>query len=338
MFSPMNSETFLLDSGFFGWLYKILTPIEWLMTQIMVLFHKFLVLIGMPSEGVSWILSIILLVLVVHACILPIFVRQIKSMRKMQALQPKMQHIQNKYKGKKDPASREAMSREMTKLYQDNGANPAGSCLPMLIQGPVFMCMFYTLSAIQYIANGKRAPLGAFDKATAQDFANTSFFGVNITNNFGMASVSGKVVIGIFVALMCAAMWFMQFNNMRKNLPRAQMEGQQYKMQQAMTWIFPIMYIFSGFTMPFAVLIYWLTNNIANMVRSMWQVYTFPTPGSPAAEEKEVRDHEHENARRERAGEISLEEEELVQAKEQAEHREDQGYQRQQPKRKKRKK
>jgi YidC/Oxa1 family membrane protein insertase len=184
----------------------------------------------------------------------------------------------------------------------------------------------------------KRAPLGAFDKATAQDFANTSFFGVNITNNFGMASVSGKVVIGIFVALMCAAMWFMQFNNMRKNLPRAQMEGQQYKMQQAMTWIFPIMYIFSGFTMPFAVLIYWLTNNIANMVRSMWQVYTFPTPGSPAAEEKEVRDHEHENARRERAGEISLEEEELVQAKEQAEHREDQGYQRQQPKRKKRKK
>jgi YidC/Oxa1 family membrane protein insertase len=151
----MNSETFLLDSGFFGWLYKILTPIEWLMTQIMVLFHKFLVLIGMPSEGVSWILSIILLVLVVHACILPIFVRQIKSMRKMQALQPKMQHIQNKYKGKKDPASREAMSREMTKLYQDNGANPAGSCLPMLIQGPVFMCMFYTLSAIQYIANGK---------------------------------------------------------------------------------------------------------------------------------------------------------------------------------------
>jgi YidC/Oxa1 family membrane protein insertase len=330
----MNSDKFLLDSGFFGWLYKILTPIEWLMTQIMVLFHKLFVLVGMPREGVSWILAIVFLVLVVHACILPIFVRQMKSMRKMQEMQPKMQHIRNKYKGKKDPASREAMNREMTKLYQDNGANPAGSCLPMLIQGPVFMCMFYTLSAIPYIANGVRQPLGAFDRATATHFANTSFFGVKITTTFGLADSTGKIVIGIFVALMCAAMWFMQFNNMRKNLPRAQMEGSQYKMQQGMTWVFPIMYIFSGVTMPFAVLIYWLTNNIANMVRSMWQVYTFPTPGSPAAEEKEVRDHEHENVRRKRTGQISLEEEELVKAKEAAEQRENQGFQRQQPKRK----
>ncbi|MCI1219726.1 MAG: membrane protein insertase YidC [Bifidobacterium sp.] len=334
----MNSDKFLLDSGFFGWLYKILTPVEWLMTQIMVLFHKLLVLIGMPAEGVSWILAIVFLVLVVHACILPIFVRQMQSMRKMQALQPKMQHIQNKYKGKKDAASREAMSREMTKLYQDNGANPAGSCLPMLIQGPVFMCMFYTLSAIPYIASGIRKPLGAFTKEIAGNFSNTSFLGVKITTTFGLADTSGKIVIGIFVALMCAAMWFMQFNNMRKNLPRAQMEGSQYKMQQGMTWIFPIMYIFSGVTMPFAVLIYWLTNNIANMVRSMWQVYTFPTPGSPAAEEKEVRDHEHENVRRKRVGQISLEEEELERAKEVAEQREGQGFQRQQPKRKGRKK
>jgi YidC/Oxa1 family membrane protein insertase len=66
----------------------------------------------------------------------------------------------------------------------------------------------------------------------------------------------------------------------------------------------------------------------------MWQVYTFPTPGSPAAEEKEVRDHEHENVRRKRTGQISLEEEELVKAKEAAEQRENQGFQRQQPKRK----
>ena len=85
------------------------------------------------------LLGAIGLVLVVQACIFPLFYKQMKSMRKMQALAPKMQRIQNKYKGKTDQASREAMSRETMKLYQDNDVNPAGSCLPMLIQGPVFM-------------------------------------------------------------------------------------------------------------------------------------------------------------------------------------------------------
>ena len=132
----LNQNQFLLDSGFWGWLYKLLTPIEWLMTQIMAIFHKFLTLLGMHPVGFSWVLSIIFLVLVVHACAFPLYYKTMKSMRKMQEIQPKMARIQNKYKGKNDQASKEAMQREMMKLYQDNDANPMGSCLPMLIQGP----------------------------------------------------------------------------------------------------------------------------------------------------------------------------------------------------------
>ncbi|MDF7663145.1 membrane protein insertase YidC [Bifidobacterium sp. ESL0763] len=338
MFTNPDYNHFLLDSGLFGWIYKILTPVEWLMTQIMWLFHKFFTFLGMAQVGASWVLSIICLVLVVHAIILPIYIRQMKSMTKMQALQPKIMHIQKKYKGKKDQASKEAMSRETMKLYEDNKVNPMGSCLPMVIQGPVFMCMFYMLSAIPYIAHGSRGALGAFDKATALQFSQTKVFGLGVTNTFGTADTQGKIVIGIFTVLMCLCMWYMQFNNMRKNLPAASMEGSQYKMQQTMTWVFPLMYIFSAVSMPFAVLVYWLTNNICNMVRSLWQVRTFPTPGSPAAEAKKVRDHEHENNRRKKAGQISLEEEALKKAEEDARKRETQGYQRQQPKRKRKKK
>ena len=127
----MNSNEFLLDSGFWGFLYKILTPVEWLQTWIMKIVHDFFVMLGVSPIGVSWVLAIIILVLVVQACIFPLFYKQMKSMRKMQALAPKMQRIQNKYKGKTDQASKEAMSRETMKLYQDNDANPAGSCLPM---------------------------------------------------------------------------------------------------------------------------------------------------------------------------------------------------------------
>jgi len=179
----MNQDQFLLDSGFWGWLYKLLYPVEWLMTQIMAGFHRFMVMLGMNEIGFSWVMSIVFLVIVVQACVFPLFYKSMKGMRKMQAqmavLQPKMQRIQNKYKGKNDPASKEALQREMMKLYQDNDANPMGGCtsmLPMFVQGPVFMCMFYTLSAIPYIARGKfrnGSGLGAFDIATAKQFTST---------------------------------------------------------------------------------------------------------------------------------------------------------------------
>ena len=334
-----NQDQFLLDSGFWGWLYKLLTPVEWLMTQIMAILHKLLVLVGMHPVGISWVLSIIFLVLVVHAIIFPMYYKQMKSMRKLQALAPKMQRINNKYKGKNDPASKEAMSREMQKLYQDNKVNPAGSCLPMLIQGPVFMCMFYTLSASPYIARGKRATLGAFDQATAAEFTKTKVFElVGVSDTFGTADNSGKIVIGVFVLLMCACLFFMQRFQMKRNMNHDAVNQQTMTMQKVMMWGFPVMYIFSGIAMPFAVLVYWLTNNVCNLLRTLWQIRNFPTPGSPAAKEKEVRDHKRENARRERAGEPSLEEEELQRAKEEEERKLTQGFQREQPQRKRKKK
>ena len=287
----MNQDQFLLDSGFWGWLYKLLYPVEWLMTQIMAGFHRFMVMLGMNEIGFSWVMSIVFLVIVVQACVFPLFYKSMKGMRKMQAqmavLQPKMQRIQNKYKGKNDPASKEALQREMMKLYQDNDANPMGGCtsmLPMFVQGPVFMCMFYTLSAIPYIARGKfrnGSGLGAFDIATAKQFTSTNVFGVNVAENFTTADIHGKIIIGIFVALMCFCLWLMQYNSMKRNMAQSAANKQTEMMQKMMLWMFPIMYIFSGVAMPFAVLVYWLTNNICNLLRSVWQIHVFPTPGSP---------------------------------------------------------
>ena len=332
-----NQDHFLLDNGPWGWFYKILTPVEWLMTQVMALFHKLFVLIGMNEIGFSWVLSIVFLVLVVHACIFPAFIKSIKGMRNMQAIAPKMKKIQQKYKGKNDSASKEAMQREMMKLYQENNANPAGSCLPMMIQGPAFMSIWYTLSVIPFIARGKHTALGAFDVATAQQFVKTHVFGVGVSDTFMTVQAGGKVVIVIFVILMCAAMWYMQFNNIRKNLPPESKQGPQYTMQKLMMWGFPLIYVFSAFALPFAMLVYWLVNNIMNMLRSIWQVYAFPTPGSPAAEEKEERDYKNESERRKREGLPSIEEEKLQQAREVAKRREAEGFQRKQPTRKRKK-
>ncbi|MFT8593123.1 MAG: membrane protein insertase YidC [Bifidobacterium sp.] len=332
----MISQNFTFDSGLFGFFYRILRPIEWLMTYVMVYCHKFLTFIGFSSgPGVAWVLSVVLLVILVRLLILPLFIKQMMSMRKLQAIQPQMRKIQNKYKGKTDQASKEASSREMMKLYQDNHANPAGSCLPALIQSPIFMTMFYVLSAVPYIARGKREPLGAFTLKISKEFEQTQIFGIHISDNLTTAQGAGKIVIVIFIALMCLTMFYSQFHNTRKNMPRASMEGSQYRMQKMMAYIFPVMYIFSGVAFPFAVLIYWLTNNTWNLGQTLWQVRRMPTPGSPAAEEKQARDRVRENSRREKAGEPSLEDEALAKAKEIQERQLESGasHQRQQPKR-----
>ncbi|MEK0305882.1 membrane protein insertase YidC [Bifidobacterium favimelis] len=339
----MNNPTdvFTFDTGIYGFFYKLLRPLEWLMTYVMVWCHKFLTLIGFKDgPGFAWVLSVVLLVVFVRLCILPFFIKQMRSMQRMQAIQPKMMKIQNKYKGKKDPASREAMSRETMKLYQENHTNPMSSCLPMFVQSFVFMTMFYVLSAVPFIGRGKREPLGAFTREIAKEFEETTFFGLRVSDNFGSAQGPGKVIIGIFILLMCLAMFYSQFHNVRKNMPREAMKGSQYRMQQMMAFFFPLMYIFSGIVFPFAVLIYWLTNNLWNLGQTLYQVRHMPTAGSPAAEEKAERDHRRENARRERKGEPSLEEEALMKAKEMEEEaRNNKGIsrQREQPHRKHRK-
>jgi len=125
----------------------ILWPIKWVIEAILVGWHSLLMLAGMDAaSGVTWVLSITGLVLVVRALLIPVFVRQIKSQRRMMEIAPQLKKIQDKYKGKRDQFSREAMSRETMELYKRTGTNPLSSCLPLLLQMPIFLSLFYTLS------------------------------------------------------------------------------------------------------------------------------------------------------------------------------------------------
>ncbi len=90
------------------------------------------------------------LVIVVRAALIPIFVRQIKSQRRMLEVAPQLKKIQDKYKGKKDQFSREAMSRETMELYKRTGTNPLSSCLPLLLQMPIFFGLFQVLNGAQH--------------------------------------------------------------------------------------------------------------------------------------------------------------------------------------------
>ena len=106
----------------------VLWPIKWAIEAILVTFHTLLSGLGLdPDAGLTWVLSIVGLVLVVRAALIPIFVRQIKSQRKMLEVAPQLKKIQDKYKGKRDQFSREAMTRETMALYGKHGTSPFSS-------------------------------------------------------------------------------------------------------------------------------------------------------------------------------------------------------------------
>lgn len=128
----------------------VLWPFKWAIEALLVGFHSFWTAIGFDgADGLTWILSILGLVIVVRSALIPLFVRQIKSQRKMMELAPQLKKIQEKYKGKRDQFSREAMSRETMELYRHNGTSPFSSCLPLVAQMPIFFSLFQVLETAQ---------------------------------------------------------------------------------------------------------------------------------------------------------------------------------------------
>ena len=128
-------------------LAAILWPFKWVLEAILVTFHSLFTTFGMGAdEGYTWVASIVGLVLVVRAALIPLFVKQIKSQRSMYLLQPDLQKIQKKYKGKSDRDSRERMAKEQMELYKKHGSSPFSSCLPLLAQMPVFFSLFSSVN------------------------------------------------------------------------------------------------------------------------------------------------------------------------------------------------
>ena len=136
-------------------LYPIKLGEAWVMYGWHWLFDK----IGLNGDlaGWAWALSIVGLTVVVRLLLIPLFVRQIHSSRRMQLIQPEMQKIQKKYKGKRDPESQKAQQAEIMDLYRRTGTNPFSSCLPILIQSPFFFALFQLLNNLKAHAEGTRA-------------------------------------------------------------------------------------------------------------------------------------------------------------------------------------
>ncbi|MBP1326555.1 YidC/Oxa1 family membrane protein insertase [Leucobacter exalbidus] len=277
----------------------ILWPLRWLVELVLAVWHQLLTWVGMdPAAGATWVLAIIGLVVVVRSALIPVTVRQIKSQRRMMDLAPEMKKIQDKYKGKKDQFSREAMSRETMGLYKKHGTNPFASCLPILIQMPIFFSLFYVLRQASGAAGSGgdgtgQAGIGMMTQELTESFNAATIFGAPIKMTFTQGWEQGNwmvvVMLGAIMLLMIASQFFTQLQIMSKNVSDETKNSSMYRQQKIMLYIIPFAFLFSGVTFPLALNIYWFSSNLWTMGQQFIVIRSMPTPGSEAWRARQAR-------------------------------------------------
>ena len=262
----------------------ILRPIEYVVAWIMVTAHDLLTSAGMDGEsGWTWVLSIVALVVVIRVVLIPLFVKQIKASRGMQLVAPEVRKIQQKYKGKTDPASRQKLTEETMAAYKKAGTNPFASCLPILLQMPIFFALFRVLNGLSTIASGAREPIGRMTQDVAAQAEASTLLGAPLSATFlGSDDVTTKLVTVLLIVLMSVTTFTTQRQLMTKNMPASMADNPMAHQQKIIMYVLPLVFAVTGVNFPIGVLVYWLTTNVWSMAQQFYVIRNMPAPGSAA--------------------------------------------------------
>ena len=218
----------------------------------------------------SWGWAIIFLTFTVRLALLPLAVKQTRSMRAMQQLQPEVKKIQAKFKAdrglmKTDPEKykdrRQKQQEATMALYKEHNVNPAAGCLPLILQMPIFFALFRVLNG------GKIAEL-----ATAP-FYGIERLGVTPAQALGIGAVA-------LIALQAGSTFFSQ-KQMMANTPASAQQPQQ----QILLYVMPVMLTFFSFNLPIGVLLYWVATNIWTIGQQFVMFRNIQQPGDAAAKD-----------------------------------------------------
>jgi len=223
---------------------------------------------------------------VVRAALIPVFVKQIKSQRNMMLVQPELAKLQKKYKGKTDRESRERFAKEQMDLYKRTGSNPLSSCLPLLLQMPIFFGLFSVLNGAQRNVAG----VGLLNADLAQSFSQAQLFGAKLSDTFfGSDDINVKIIAAVMIVLMSSSQFITQKQIMAKNQNPETQNSQFMQTQKIMLYALPAVFLFSGLTFPLGVMTYWLVSNFWTMGQQFIVIRNMPTPGSPAFKARQER-------------------------------------------------
>jgi YidC/Oxa1 family membrane protein insertase len=269
---------FLGDIGSF-----IMTPLYYIISAVLVGFHKVFGAIFGTTSGASWALSIIGLTVVIRAALIPLFVKQIKSSRNMQLLQPKVKELQKKY-----GHDRERLTQETMALYRETGTNPFSSCLPILVQMPIFLALFRLLN---HAAHDQAK--GVLTKTDVSHLSNAKIFGARIADSFTSTDLTSVKLLAAFLVLAMTATTFLtQRQLMSKNMPADALSGPYAQQQKMLLYVLPLVFAIGGIAFPIGVLLYWTTSNLWTMGQQFYVIRNNPAPNTEAFRAKERRDAE----------------------------------------------
>jgi YidC/Oxa1 family membrane protein insertase len=250
------------------------TPVALVLKQIHAGLSTFL----SPSSGPAWGLSIVLLTVAVRLLLFPLFVKQIKSQRRMQELAPKIKALQAKHKG-----DRETLNTELMKLYKDHGANPISGCLPLVLQLPVFFALFTTIREFKPDGGGNFHPKYGLSAELLRQGSHAKVFGAPVSAAFNSSAdllrqldgngTTVKIVSALMIVIMGASTFYTQRQMMARNTPG---DAQQAQVQKVLLYVLPLSFAFFGFSFPVGVLLYWLTTNLWSMGQQAWVIKRMP--------------------------------------------------------------
>jgi YidC/Oxa1 family membrane protein insertase len=226
-------------------LLAILEPIERPLRAILEWFHTTL--------GLPWAWAIIALTLLVRLVILPLTIKQIRSMQHLQQHAPELKALQQKYKG-----DRTRMNEEVMKFYRENNINPAASCLPLVVQFPVFIALYYVLRDFEKNVLNAKYP-----------GSDVSWLHVvpNITDNI-TSHWSGWLLVAVYVISQLASIISMPTT-----------DPKQRWIMLALPFVF-LLFIVNA-TFPVGLLLYWVTTNLWTVGQGLVTRRMFPKPPPP---------------------------------------------------------
>jgi YidC/Oxa1 family membrane protein insertase len=241
----------------------VLNFIYYPVSAIMWFWHKVFGYLFGEATGIAWALAVVFLVFTLRALLYKPFVHQVRSMRKMQEFAPEMQKLRAKYGNDK-----QKLTAEMQKLQSQQGVNPLGGCLPVLVQVPVFIGLFHVLREFE---PGKTENY-VFDASEVESFNAASLFGAKLgawvtmgSEELARLGTTIPEMLVVMIPLMIAAGIFTHITA-RHSVARqteAQLANPQSAiMNKLMLYVFPIGVVVGAPFLPLAVLIYWVANNL----------------------------------------------------------------------------
>ncbi|CAJ65504.1 MULTISPECIES: membrane protein insertase YidC [Frankia] len=266
----------------------MLNPLYHLAANAIVFFHKGFAPIFGADSFFAWAFSVVLLVIAVRVLIFPLFVKQVKSQRTMQMMQPRIKEIREKY-GHDKPR----MQQEIMALQKEHG-NPLLGCLPILLQIPLFISLFHVFTHLAPMNEGPNGalvwrPRVGLSADQVEQIASAKVFGISLASEFGsdsdfvhflgVNSTHVKILAVVLIVLMGLTTFMTQRQIMARTGP---VDPQQAIVQKVLLYGSPLMLAIFGFRFPIAVLLYWLTTNLWSMGQQFFVIKRMP-PVRPLA-------------------------------------------------------